>query len=197
MRWIVCVGLAAVLAVGVMIGSDFGEELKAAVSEKTPILFETEQTEQQPRTADEVYRSGAAELREVAVYRASADGQSLVREVYTVGKTNETIAQAMGILLSEPSNSANWSTIPDGAEVNSIHFAGGIARIDFSPELVNNFHGGSAAELMLVGSIVNTLTEIPGVKKVRITVNGKAIETIGGHCDLSEPIGRMNELIKK
>lgn len=197
MRWSICAGLVAVLAVGVMIGSDFGAELKAVVSEKTPILFETEQTEQRPRKADEVYKTDATDMREVAVYRASSDGQSLVKEMYTVGKTNETIAQAMGLLLSEPVNSENWQTIPEGAQVRSIHFAGGIARIDFTQELVKNFQGGSAAELMLVGSIVDTLTEIPGVKKVRITVEGKAIETIGGHCDLSEPIGRMKELIKK
>lgn len=195
MKWIIGLGLAILLAVSMMIGNDWGEELKAVISEKNPIV--TEQTEQEPQTPDTAYRTDVKETRNVTVYRASSDGQSLVKEVYTVGKTNQTIAQAMGLLVAEPSNQENWATIPKGATVRSIHFAGGIARIDFSPELVKNFRGGSAAELMLVGSIVNTLTEINGVEKVRITVNGKPIETIGGHCDVSEPIGRMPELLKK
>lgn len=197
MKWIIGLGLAVVFAICMMVGSDWGEELKAVIGEKTPIVTETERTEQKPQTPYEVYRTDAKKMRDVAVYRASSDGQTLVKEVYTVGKTNQTIAQAMGLLTAEPKNSANWATIPEGAQVRSIHFAGGIARIDFSPELVKNFHGGSAGELMLVGSIVNTLTEINGVEKVRITVNGKPIETIGGHCDVSEPIGRMPELLKK
>ncbi len=195
MKWIIGLGLAILLAVGMMIGNDWGEELKAVISGKNPIV--TEQAEQEPQTPDTAYRSDVKETRSVAVYRASSDGQSLEKEVYTVGKTNQTIAQAMGLLVADPSNHANWATIPKGTTVRSIHFAGGIARIDFSPELVKNFRGGSAAELMLVGSIVNTLTEIGGVEKVRITVNGKPIETIGGHCDVSEPIGRMPELLKK
>ena len=81
--------------------------------------------------------------------------------------------------------------------MRSIHFANGIARVDFSSEIVKNFRGGSAGELLMVGSIVNTLTEIHGVEKVRIMVNGKQVKTIGGHVDLSEPLGRMEDLLKK
>lgn len=198
MKWIIRLCMVAVLAVGIIIGGGYSDGVRSVISDKTPILFDTERAEQKPRTADDLYKDGQAnELREVVVYRASSDGQILVQEKYTVAKTDETIAQAMGLLLTEPSSSENWSTIPEGTKVRSIHFANGIARIDFSPEIVRNFCGGSAGELLLVGSIVNTLTEIRGVEKVRIMVNGRPIESIGGHVDLSEPIGRMNELLKK
>ncbi|MBQ8682703.1 MAG: GerMN domain-containing protein [Selenomonadales bacterium] len=198
MKWIIRLCMVAVLAVGIIIGGGYSDGVRSVISDKTPILFDAERTEQKPRTADDLYKDGQAnELREVVVYRASSDGQILVQEKYTVAKTDETIAQAMGLLLTEPSSSENWSTIPEGTKVRSIHFANGIARIDFSPEIVRNFRGGSAGELLLVGSIVNTLTEIRGVEKVRIMVNGRPIESIGGHVDLSEPIGRMNELLKK
>ncbi len=198
MKWILRLALLAMLAFGVVLGGSYYHDIKAVIGDRISIMFEEERAEQRPRTAEDVYRSEQSkDMRKVTVYRASANGQALVGEVYTVAKTNETIAQALGLLLSEPSDSANWSTIPDGTKVRSIHFANGIARVDFSSELVKNFRGGSAGELLLVGSIVNTLTEIRGVEKVRIMVNGKQIESIGGHVDLSEPIGRMNNLLKK
>lgn len=198
MKWILKMGLVAVLALGLVIGGSYYHEIKNVIGDKLSISLEEERAEQRPRTADEIYRSEQSKQQhKVTVYRASADGQTLVGEVYTVAKTNETIAQAMGLLLTEPSNNMNWSMIPEGTKVRSIHFANGIARVDFSPEIVQNFRGGSAGELLLVGSIVNTLTEIRGVEKVRIMVNGKQIESIGGHVDLSEPIGRMDSLLKK
>lgn len=197
MRWILRICLLVVFAVGVIIGGGYSDEIKAVFQEKIPVVSDAERIEQKPRTADEVYSGESSELREVIVYRASSDGQTLVKEKYTVPKTDETIAQVMGLLLTEPSDSANWSTIPDGTKVRSIHFSNGIARVDFSSDIVRNFRGGSAGEMLLVGSIVNTLTEIRGVERVRIMVNGKQIETLGGHLDLSEPVARMENLIGK
>ncbi|MBQ1249359.1 MAG: GerMN domain-containing protein [Selenomonadales bacterium] len=198
MKWILRLGLLAVLAFAVVIGGSYYHDIKDVIGDRISISLDKERAEQRPRTADDVYRSEQSkDERNVTVYRASSDGQALVGEVYTVAKTDETIAQALGLLLSEPSDSNNWSTIPDGTKVRSIHFANGIARVDFSSEIVKNFRGGSAGELLMVGSIVNTLTEIHGVEKVRIMVNGKQVKTIGGHVDLSEPLGRMEDLLKK
>lgn len=49
---------------------------------------------------------------------------------------------------------------------------------------------------MLVGSIVDTLTEFPEVKQVQILIEGKKVETLGGHMDLTQPLTRMNDLLK-
>ena len=45
--------------------------------------------------------------------------------------------------------------------------------------------------------MVNTLTEFPEIKKVQILVEGKEIDSLSGHLDLSRPVERMSELIKK
>ena len=62
--------------------------------------------------------------------------------------------------------------------------------------LQKNFVGGSTGEEMLVGSVVNTLTEFPEIQKVQILVDGQEVETLSGHMDLSQPLPRMTELLK-
>ena len=61
----------------------------------------------------------------------------------------------------------------------------GVATVDFSKELQKNFNGGSTGEEMLVGSIVNTLTDFPEVKKVRIRIEGEDVETRLGAYGIS------------
>jgi spore germination protein GerM len=71
----------------------------------------------------------------------------------------------------------------------------GLATVDFTKELTTRFVGGSTGEEMLVGSLVNTLTEFPEVTSVLILVEGKEIDTISGHLDTSVPFKRMGELL--
>ena len=59
-----------------------------------------------------------------------------------------------------------------------------------------NFVGGSTGEEFLVGSVVDTLTNFPEIKRVKILVQGREIETLSGHMDLSTPLERMNSLIE-
>jgi spore germination protein GerM len=72
-----------------------------------------------------------------------------------------------------------------------------IAYVDFSEEIRSKHPGGSAGELMTLNSIVNSLTELPEIKKVQIMINGKKVDTLVGHADLSQPLGRDESIIKK
>ena len=86
--------------------------------------------------------------------------------------------------------------IPKRAKLNGVKVEGKTAKVDFSKELVKNFVGGSTGEEMLLGSIVNTLTEFAEIKNVEFFIDGKKVETISGHSDLTKPIGRMDSLIE-
>lgn len=67
--------------------------------------------------------------------------------------------------------------------------AGGVAYVDLSKEVSEEQAGGSAAELLAVYSIVDTLTEnFPAVRRVQILIEGRPAETLAGHVDLSRPL---------
>ncbi|MCI7064556.1 MAG: GerMN domain-containing protein, partial [Mitsuokella jalaludinii] len=86
--------------------------------------------------------------------------------------------------------------IPKQAKLRSVKVENGTATVDFTGDLVKDFVGGSTGETMLVGSVVDTLTEFPEVKKVQILIDGKKVESLSGHMDLSQPMGRMADLLK-
>jgi spore germination protein GerM len=48
---------------------------------------------------------------------------------------------------------------------------------------------------MTVYSIVNTLTEFACVKRVRLLVEGKPIQSIAGHIDIDEPLVRNLSIV--
>ena len=103
---------------------------------------------------------------------------------------------AMKSLLTGTKEKGQTTVIPKKAKLHSVKVQNGTATVDFSKELQQNFSGGSTGEEMLVGSIVDTLTEFPEVQNVQILIDGAKVETLSGHMDLSEPLARMSELVK-
>ena len=81
---------------------------------------------------------------------------------------------------------------PKNAKINSVTFKDGTAFVDFDKNITKSFAGGSTGEELLVGSVVRTLTEFKEVKQVRFLVDGKEIETLSGHMDLSAPVKKSD-----
>lgn len=148
-------------------------------------------------TADKQAAQPAAATMSVTVYYATKDAMYLVPETRTVPKSDHPAQTAVEQLLSEPKNAALVRTLPEGTKVKGITVKDHIAYVDFDGTLLKKGHGGSAGEILAVGSIVNTLTEFPEIYKVQIMVEGKKVETLYGHLDTSEPLSRSEEIIKK
>ena len=81
------------------------------------------------------------------------------------------------------------------ARVLSVEQRGDTAVIDFSADVVRDHPGGSAGEIMTVFAVVNTLTELPGIRRVLWLIEGSVVETLVGHLDLSRPLERSSEVI--
>lgn len=133
----------------------------------------------------------------VNVYYARSDGTGLIAVSRTVNtEKDDKYTAALKSLLTGTKEKGQTTVIPKKAKLRSVTVKDGVATADFSKEMQENFSGGSTGEEMLVGSIVNTLTDFPEVQKVQILIDGAPVETLSGHMDLSEPLPRMTELLK-
>lgn len=132
----------------------------------------------------------------VKVYYPDDSGMKLVaveREVLVNDATNKYTA-AVESLLEEPDEENLTKIFPNNAAIRSVTVENGLAIVDLDGGFLKNFVGGSTGEELLVGSVVDTLTNFPEVKRVKFLVDGKEIETLSGHMDLSTPLERMNAL---
>jgi hypothetical protein len=133
--------------------------------------------------------------KEVTLYFPDMDAQKVWKEVRTLTVYDNEIASAAIFGLIAGTNSMTLSpSIPEGTRLLGINIDNELCTVDFSREFVDNHSGGSAGELMTLSSIVNTLTEFPGIVGVQILVEGKSGETLGNIL-LDEPLYRFEDLI--
>lgn len=133
----------------------------------------------------------------LTLYFADGDGEALVAEVRQVPGTSSIAKTVVQELINGPKEVGNGRTIPEETKLLNLDIINKVAYVNFSRDFVEKHWGGSTGELMTAYSIVNTLTELEGIQKVQIMVEGKKIETIVGHLDTSRPIARDESMIKK
>lgn len=133
----------------------------------------------------------------LTLYFADEQAMYLLPEVREVPKTEAVARAALEELVKGPQVTGHVKTIPAGTRLLGIRVENGLAYVDFSREFVDNHPGGSAGETMTVYSVVNTLTEFSSIQKVKFLVEGKEIETLAEHMDLTQPVGRKEDIIKK
>ncbi len=149
--------------------------------------------------AEDVKKDEEGKEISIKVYYPNEDGTKLIAVVRKVrtDKTTDKYTAAMHSLMSGTKEKGQVSIIPKEAKLRHVTVQNGTAKVDFSKEFARKFTGGSTGEEMLVGSIVDTLTEFPEVQQVQFLIEGQPVETIAGHMDTTAPIMRMKELIAK
>ncbi len=148
------------------------------------------------------FEDGTVELdkKEVTVYYPSyIDGllHPETRRIYQTESTTDQAKQTITALLKGPTEEGLTQIIPPESRLREIFMdAQGTAYIDFSSEFGVNLKGGTSNELMLVYSIVNTLTDnFEDIKRVRILLDGREIQTLCGHLDLTIPFKAKHDLV--
>lgn len=137
-----------------------------------------------------------AQLVNIKVYYPDENATGLVAVEKSIKDTDNRYQAAVEALMAGTEKKGLANVFPKKAKLLQVTVSGKVAKVDFSRELQKNFVGGSTGEEMLVGSVVNTLTEFPEIQKVQILVDGQEVETLSGHMDLSQPLPRMTELLK-
>lgn len=111
-----------------------------------------------------------------------------------LNKLEETIVSE---LLKGPSKPDMLATIPKDTKLLSIKKDGGTFVVNFSKEFVENHPGGSAGETLTLYSIVNSLTELKEIEKVKFLIEGQERKEYKGHYQFDVPFTRNEEIIDK
>lgn len=127
------------------------------------------------------------------LYFSSPQGEELMPETRLLqikGQNREVVV--LEELIRGPNLATARRTLPPETKVIAVHVVDGVAHVNFSRELVARYSGGSTGEKMAIMSIVYTLTELPGIEKVQLLVEGAIHQAIFGHIVTLHPIGRQS-----
>ena len=127
--------------------------------------------------------------------------------MYLVGEKrnieNPTAKSIVAELVKGPSAKSEgtgklYATLPADLEILDVQVKENIAYVDFKGNVSEKI-SGSTGEGMALYSIINTLVldKELGIKKVQFLVEGKNVESIAGHFDVSKPMSENKEMIKK
>jgi len=134
---------------------------------------------------------------EVTLYFSDDDAQYLIPEIRKINQTDDPAKQSLIELIKGPDDSSLYPTVPPTTRVNALYISDGIAYVDLSSEVIKDHPGGSTGELLTVYSIVMTLTSFPDINKVQILVDGNSGETLIGHLDISIPLEREDNWLRR
>jgi len=154
-----------------------------------------------PKGSTDDAAAGSADTRRIQatlfyVSDIGTDLVTVVREVPYGASPSEQARLILEAQLQTPEGQA--SAIPAGTKLRGLFLGGkGEAYVDLSAE-ARGATGGTLDEALAVYAIVNALTtNLPDVTAVQILVDGKEVDTLAGHVDLREPLGRSSAWIRK
>ncbi len=109
----------------------------------------------------------------------------------------ELVVTALARFSNDSANAAA-APLPEGTQLKSVTVEDGLCTLDFNDAFGNRlFWAGAEHEHLALRALVNSVTEIPGVTKVRIKVEGKPVESLGGHEAVTEPLTRDESVLPK
>lgn len=141
---------------------------------------------------------GSDDVRKIKVrlFYVGTDGTRLTSVEHEVPFAEQTVAQARHIVEAQlaPVQAPLVSAIPQGSALRAIFLApDGTAFVDLSREVSTAHPGGSLNELLTIYTIVQALTtNLPAISGVQLLIDGKEVDTLAGHVDLTRPLPRAD-----
>lgn len=141
----------------------------------------------------------------IRLYFANADNTKLKMEIRYIDtadakkSTSNLASVIVRELIKGPSDdTALKRTVPAEAKLRSpVSISGKVATVDMSKEFKTKHPGGKDAEKMTIYSIVNSLTELEDIQKVKFTIVGKAQKEYMGNFQFDSLFPRSTPLISK
>ncbi len=138
------------------------------------------------------------EKREVRLYFSDANERFLVSEKRYVTKRKNIDDQALEVVkaLLDGSKQGNINTLPEETTCTGTTIKDGTAYVSLDDNLIKRHPGGTTSEITTIYSLTTSLcNNIPQIKRVKLLVNGKEIDTIKGHIDTRNPFTVNNDLL--
>jgi germination protein M len=141
----------------------------------------------------------------VRLYFANEDNTKLKLEMRYIPmsdarkNTSHLASVIIRELIKGPGPDSNAkAVIPPGTQLRGpVAVEAGVATVDFSKEFIEKRPEGKAEEQMIIFSIVNSLTELKDIQKVKFLIDGKARKEYGGNFQFDAPFQRSPSLISK
>ena len=115
----------------------------------------------------------------VSLYFVSNENNDLVPEARLIDIKeiiNTPYEKLVNLLIEGPKNDKNKKIIPDNTTLLKSFIEGDCVTLDFSSEFLNYNKEDEKEKNNLINTLVNTLTELTEVNKVKILVNGESAE---------------------
>lgn len=168
--------------------------------EATPLLNEKGEKMGFMRGSDFVFDAEALNNDEenIVLYFSDSDGEYLKSEIRRISIPKGEVMEKVVVseLIKGPVSTELYKTIPEETKIKSVETKDGVCFVNLSSEFVTKHTGGSAGETFTVYSIVNSLTEIPGVNKVQFLIDGEKRNSYI-HMVFNQPFERDVSLIRK
>jgi spore germination protein GerM len=138
--------------------------------------------------------------RDVLLYFAAADGQSLIAETRAINECQvdeDCLRDTVQALIAGPQGDL-LPVLPSSVTLRELVVSDSLISLDFSQELVAAHPGGTQSELLTIYGLVDTLAvNFPHLRQMRILVEGVAANTLKGHVDLRQPVNPDFSLVEE
>lgn len=131
----------------------------------------------------------------ITLYFGQSDAMGVSPEIRWFPNGQVTPRHLIEALIEGPRDPRLVPSLPASTRLLGTQRQGDRIIVNFGQSIQSDHPGGSAGEIMTVYSVVNTLTEIPGVSAVIWLIEGESVETLVGHLDLSRPVTRSEYAI--
>jgi len=142
-----------------------------------------------------IFGRHSSEPDSVTVYYTKTDGTTLVPWKVSLGPARDARSVAFYAAVQAvagPPAGVDAVRFPPGTSVLAANVSGSTADVDLSSDAGTHVEGSfnEAAEFK---ALVYSLTALPGISSVRVSVAGERIATLpGGHLELDEPLTRQS-----
>ncbi|MBR3614446.1 MAG: GerMN domain-containing protein [Clostridia bacterium] len=174
-KWIILLIIAVIAIIGIFIVLN--------VNIETEYVPESEVSETEFRNTIVTLYFQDGETKELVKENRLIDSKNLLKDPYK---------ELLNLLMTGPENEGYKKCIPDGTEIIDVAYENETVIINFSKEFVEN-NGEEKQKYNSVYSIVNTLTELNEVSKIKFIVDGKEIDGFTGiGLDFKQVFSRVN-----